>query len=262
MRLEPFVRLLAARIREPMREPEVVFWVFIFPVLLAIGLGLAFRNQPPQEIAVGIMDRNHPDEEAVVEALEADAGFRAEVLDDEEARLRLRLGHVDLVVVPGTEREYRYDPTRPDAVLARSQVDAALQRAAGRDDVFEAVETLVTEPGARYIDFLIPGLLGLNLMSGGLWGLGFTVVDMRSRKLLKRLVAAPMRRSEFIGSMMVSRIVFMIAEVLLLLVVFVTLDFLVIELLLELVVHRFREAEPAIKVLLGHPARKAAVLDA
>src|SRR4030095_16829887 len=115
-------------------------------------------------------------------------------------------GKLAIVVAPGPPREYRFDPTRPDSVLARERVDDALQRAAGRKDPVATAEALVTEPGARYIDFLIPGLLGMNIMSGSMWGVGFVLVDMRTRKLLKRLVATPMRKSQFLGAMMASRI--------------------------------------------------------
>jgi ABC-type multidrug transport system permease subunit len=216
MRLEPFFRLLVARIREPLREPEVVFWVFVFPVLLAVGLGIAFRNKPQEQIAVGVVDGAAARE--VVAALEEDPQLLVKVSKEDDARSELRLGKVALVVVPEKPYQYRFDPTRPEAELARAHVEGVLQKAAGRRDVFDAVEVEVSEPGARYIDFLIPGLLGMNLMSGGLWGVGFAVVDMRTRKLLKRLVASPMRKSEFIAALMMSRVVFMLVELVALLV--------------------------------------------
>jgi ABC-type multidrug transport system permease subunit len=216
MRLEPFFRLLVARIREPLREPEVVFWVFVFPVLLAVGLGIAFRNKPQEQIAVGVVDGAAARE--VVAALEEDPQLLVKVSKEDDARSELRLGKVALVVVPEKPYQYRFDPTRPEAELARAHVEGVLQKAAGRTDVFDAVEVEVSEPGARYIDFLIPGLLGMNLMSGGLWGVGFAVVDMRTRKLLKRLVASPMRKSEFIAALMMSRVVFMLVELVALLV--------------------------------------------
>ncbi|HEY7818669.1 MAG TPA: ABC transporter permease, partial [Vicinamibacteria bacterium] len=105
-----------------------------------------------------------------------------------------------------------------ESELARAHVETALQRAAGRKDAFEAVQVEISEPGARYIDFLIPGILGMNLMSGGMWGVGFAVVDMRHRKLLKRMIASPMRKSEFIASLMASRVVFLLVELVVLLV--------------------------------------------
>jgi len=176
---------------------------------------VAFRNKPPDEIVVGILAS--PGAPAAASALSEKAGFRSKLLGPEEAARELRLGKVSLVVVPGDVNEYRFDPTRPESVLAREKVHDALERAAGRQDPVPIKETLVTEPGARYIDFLIPGLLGMNIMSGGMWGVGFVLVDMRSRKLLKRLVATPMPRSHFLGSMMASRMVFVFIEMVLLL---------------------------------------------
>jgi len=210
MRLEPFYRLLIARIREPLREPEVVFWVFVFPILLAVGLGIAFRNKPQEQISVAIVDGPRAREVAAV--LEADPQLVVRISNGEDARSELRLGKVALVVVPREPYEYRFDPTRPEAELAQAHIEGVLQKAAGRKDAFDAVEVEVSEPGARYIDFLIPGLLGMNLMSGGMWGVGFAVVDMRTRKLLKRLVASPMRKSEFIAALLMSRVVFMLVE--------------------------------------------------
>jgi ABC-type multidrug transport system permease subunit len=93
-------------------------------------------------------------------------------------------------------------------------VDDVLQRGKGRADVASVGEAKITEPGARYVDFLVPGLIGMNLMGSGLWGLGFRVVLARSRKLLKRFAATPMRRSHYLLSFMLSRLVFLALEVL------------------------------------------------
>ncbi len=221
IRPRPFYQILATRMREAFREPEVIFWVFIFPVLLALVLGIAFRNKPPDRIHIAIENRHEAREVAAI--LNGSGQFDPEILSAAESASKLRLGKVALVIVPdqgaGEEPKvaYRFDPTRPDSAIARILVDDALQKAAGRKDPVERVDKPVSEPGARYIDFLIPGLIGMNLMSGGMWGLGFVIVDMRSRKLLKRLVASPMQRSEFLAAMMASRIVFMLIQVILLL---------------------------------------------
>lgn len=211
----PFRELFLARLREFVREPGVLFWVFGFPILLAVGLGLAFRNKAPDEIPVGVLDG--PGAEEVTRALAPEDGFRVQRVTAAQGELALRLGKVALVVVPGRAYEYLLDPTRPDSLLAQLRVNDALQRAAGRVDPVSVHTTHATEPGARYIDFLIPGLLGMNIMSGGMWGVGFVIVDMRSRKLLKRLIATPMRRGHFLGAMMASRMVMVFAEMLLLL---------------------------------------------
>lgn len=207
----PFVVLYVARMREFVREPAVLFWVFGFPILLAVGLGIAFRNRPPDETVVAV-ERSEGAADLRA-ALEAAGGFRVEDLEAGEAHQRLRTGKVALVVVPKTPREYRFDPTSPDGVLARQRVDDALQRAAGRLDPIAVADAHVTEPGSRYVDFLIPGLLGMNIMSGGMWGVGFACVEMRSRRLLKRLAATPMRRRHFLGAMIASRMTVVFVEV-------------------------------------------------
>jgi ABC-2 type transport system permease protein len=145
----------------------------------------------------------------------------AGVYPTDQARLRLRTGKTELVVIATGESaphyDYYYDPSRPESVLARNAVDDALQRADGRKDAAEVTEHPFDEPGGRYIDFLVPGLLGMSLMGGGLWGVGFVTVDMRIRKLLKRFLATPMRRGDFLAGIMISRLLFMVPEVLVLL---------------------------------------------
>jgi ABC-type multidrug transport system permease subunit len=137
------------------------------------------------------------------------------VLSPDDAAQALRSGKVSIVVKPENDSfAYRYDPTRPESRTARLLIDDVLQRGKGRADVVNVGEVKVTEPGARYVDFLVPGLIGMNLMGSGLWGLGFTVVIARSRKLLKRFAATPMRRSHYLLSFMLSRLVFLVLEVL------------------------------------------------
>src|SRR5207244_1161174 len=137
----PLYQLTLARMREFYREPEAIFWVFGFPIVLAFALGLAFRNSGPGELKVGVA---------------AGAGGRA--------------------------------------------------LAAVRDE-------RIVEAGSRYSDFLIPGLLGMNLLGSGIWGVGFSVVQARQKKLLKRFMATPMRRSHYLLGFILSRLVFLFVEV-------------------------------------------------
>lgn len=209
--LHPLRTLTGARLVEFLREPEAVFWVFVFPVLLALGLGIAFRNRPAESLRIAVQAAAGAD--SLVEVLDASPNLRAALQNREEAHNRLRTGKVALVVIPGDSVTYLYDPTRNEGRLARLLVDDALQRAAGRTDPRPARERHLTEPGSRYIDFLIPGLLGLNLMGSGMWGIGFTIVQFRRKRLLKRLLATPMRKSHFLLSFILSRLLFMVAEV-------------------------------------------------
>jgi ABC-type multidrug transport system permease subunit len=215
-----YVQLMIAREKEMWREPEVVFWVFVFPILLALGLGIAFRNKPAEVNRVAIVAGEGA--ARALELLQASPqrrSVRTDVLPEAEALNQFRLGKYDLVVIPQAHGglEYRYDPARPESLLARATVNDALQAAAGRKDALPTSEKASSEPGARYIDFLIPGLLGMNLMNSGMWGIGFALVEMRQRKLLKRFVATPMRRSDFLLALASSRLVLMLIELALLL---------------------------------------------
>ena len=211
----PLWQLTLARFREQLRQPEVLFWVFAFPLLLAVALGLAFRNRPPETIRVAVEAQRGAD--SVAALLNRAPGLRASVVPPAGAAEQLRKGSVALVVVPGEPLIYRFDSTRSESRLARLATDDALQRALGRKDVQAVAEQKVMERGSRYIDFLIPGLLGLNLMGTGMWGMGYAVVDARKRKLMKRLLASPMRRSEYLLSFIVARLVMLGPEVVLLL---------------------------------------------
>ena len=215
-----YVQLMIAREKEMWREPEVIFWVFVFPILLALGLGIAFRNKPADVHRVAIADGSGAAHTLqLLQASPQKRSVRADVLPEAAAFNQFRLGKYDLVVIPQPEGglEYRYDPARPESVLTRATVNDALQAAAGRKDALPTSEKASSAPGARYIDFLIPGLLGMNLMNSGMWGVGFALVEMRQRKLLKRFVATPMRRSDFLLALASSRLLLMLIELVLLL---------------------------------------------
>jgi ABC-2 type transport system permease protein len=211
-----FWRLLLARMLEMKREPEIIFWVFGFPLLLALGLGIAFRNKPADVTKVAIVaGPGAQNAVSLIEKSSERAAIRAEVLSQQDALQGFRLGKYDLVIQPegAGAFQYRYDPARPESVLSRAEIDDALQEAAGRQNPLATKATTSSEPGSRYIDFLIPGLLGMNVMNAAMWGIGFALVDMRQRKLLKRFVATPMRRSDFLLALASSRLVLMIVEV-------------------------------------------------
>ncbi len=207
----PLVQLTLWRVREFVREPEALFWVFAFPIVLAFALGLAFKSRGPEAVRIAVESGVGAD--TLVEVLNGASRIQADLLDETEAYNRLRSGRVALVVRPGNPVEVLYDSTRSESQIARLVVGEALQEAAGRRDVREIRDRRVTEPGARYIDFLIPGLLGLNIMGTGMWGVGFGIVKARNQKLLKRMLASPMRRSQFMVSHMLARLVFLGPEV-------------------------------------------------
>jgi ABC-type multidrug transport system permease subunit len=209
MRDHPLLQLTLVRFREFLREPEALFWVFGFPLVLAAGLGLAFRNTPAEVLTIGVLGA---DRAAFEQAPALTIDSYATVDDGLRA---LREGKIALFVERPADAAvvYHYDDTNPEGRDARMRADAALQQSAGRQDPVAAQDELVREPGSRYIDFLIPGLLGMNLMGGSIWGMGFSIVDARRRKLMKRLIATPMPRHYFLLSFLLSRLAMLIFEV-------------------------------------------------
>lgn len=204
----PLVQLTLVRLREFAREPEIVFWVFVFPILMAGGLGGAFQNRPAEALKVGATD------ETIAESLRAEMGLSVQVLDRAAGDLALRTGRLLLVAMPADGGvAFRYDDTNPEARTARLLADRAVQHAAGASDPVRTTDEVAREPGSRYIDFVVPGLLGMNIMGGGVWGVGFAIVDARRRKLLKRLVASPMKRWHYLASFLLSRLVLLAVEV-------------------------------------------------
>ena len=212
------VQLTLVRYKEFVREPEAVFWVFVFPILLAAGLGIAFRNRPAGKQHIAVVS-SAPGASSIAAALGRDSSLAVQLMGDSAAALALRTGQVAIVVDPhGADSvTYRYDDTRSEALAARLLTDDALQRASGRQDPVTVADSHVRERGSRYIDFVIPGLLGMNLMGSGIWGLGFAIVDARRKKLLKRLIATPMSRAEYLMSFLLSRISWLLLEVITLL---------------------------------------------
>ncbi len=205
----PLAQLTLVRFREFMREPEVLFWVFIFPILLAAGLGIAFRNRPAEVLKIAVVGPEF------ASAIRSEKLLDVQQLSEAEARKELREGKVALLAArrPDGSAAYQYDDTNPEGRTARMLADRAIQRAAGRIDPVSSNDQFMREPGSRYIDFLIPGLLGMNLMGSSIWGMGFAIVDARRKKLIRRLVATPMPRHYYLLSFVLSRLVLLVAEV-------------------------------------------------
>ncbi len=205
----PLVQLTLVRFLEFLREPEALFWVFVFPILLAAGLGIAFRNRPAEVLRIAAVTPE------LAQSLRQDKLLDVQQLGPEAAEEALRTGKVALLAAPGSSGtvEYRYDDTNPEGRAARMLADRAIQKAAGRVDPVVTSDQLMRETGSRYIDFLIPGLLGMNLMGSAIWSMGFAIVDARRKKLLKRLVASPMPRPYYLLSFLLSRILLLVVEV-------------------------------------------------
>jgi ABC-2 type transport system permease protein len=207
----PLVQLTLWRLREFLREPEAIFWVFAFPVILALALGIAFKSRGPGMVLIAVEEG--AGDQQVMRSLDSATGVDASLMTPTEAHERLRSGKVALVVRPGDPVVFLYDSTRSESNVARLVVSDAIQEAGGRHDVMTIAREPVTEPGSRYIDFLIPGLIGMNIMGTGLWGVGFGIVRQRTHKLVKRLLASPARKGQYMLSHILARLVFLLLEV-------------------------------------------------
>jgi ABC-2 type transport system permease protein len=199
MTRHPLVELTLARVREFLREPEALFWTFLFPIVISLALALAFPSTADRPVVVGV----EPGEPAAAlrHALSQVPGVTVRDVSVDDERRVLREGDVHLIVEATTPPTYRFDPARPESRIARLVVDEALKR------------TSVSIAGSRYIDWFIPGLIGLGLMSNGMWGIGFPVAMARMRNLLKRLVASPMRKRDYLLAHMFARLLGVVPEV-------------------------------------------------
>ena len=206
----PLIELSLGRLREFAREPEAVFWSFIFPILMSVTMALAFPGGGNKPAIVGIPQGAGA--AAIREALARDPAVTVRDVPAGGEERALREGDVHLLVVPTAPPTYRFDPDRAESRVARLLVDAALKRAAGTADPWTAREEPVQLPGSRYVDWLIPGIVGLSVMGNGLWGVGFPIVQARMRNLLKRLVASPMRKREYLLAQIIGRLIVLTPE--------------------------------------------------
>ena len=208
--LSPQLELIKMRLREFWREPGIIFWVFAFPLLMAFGLGVAFRSKPPEKPRVAVIAGGN---QALTAALMGTHRIAAEIKDEASARRDLARAKTDVIVnLSQGGPLYIFDSTQEKGPSDRLLVDDVLQRAAGRVDAVQIREVTASEPGSRYIDFLLPGLIGMNLMGSSMWGVGYNLVVARKRRLLRRFAVTPMRRPQFLMSYFYARSLFLLVE--------------------------------------------------
>lgn len=221
----PLYELTRARIVEALRDPTALFWSFGFPVFLVITLGVAFSGGPKSHNRIGFVCSAPIDAStcrAVAAQLKSDPEFDIRSLELAAAKDQLSLGKLDVVVQAAREAAqpdlttlvYHYDNNSPEGRTTRLAIRSLLNvPAAG----FTTRDQPHVEVGRRYVDLLLPGLLALNLMGGGVWGTSFALVDARRRGLLRQFALTPMRRSDYLVSYMIARLAFLVIEVVFLL---------------------------------------------
>ncbi|MDR1780091.1 MAG: ABC transporter permease [Tannerella sp.] len=229
-------RLIVAFFLETIREPESLFWGMVFPVLISIGLGLAFTQKTESKFTVmcvgqhatrldslltvyGKPDAKH---DASVWRIEnqtlGNTVFTFRRSDRPTAIIALKRGEADIIVGDSLgELQYHFDPFNSQGQLAYTKLAALVKspETAGRTDASISPLTL---KGVRYIDFLVPGLITYGIMTSIMWGLSYTIIERRSQKLLRRMVATPMYKPNMIISMMSVRLLMNIIDALILIV--------------------------------------------
>ncbi len=216
----PILVLVRTRLIEFTRKPAAVFWTYVFPLVMMFILGSAFRSQGNPHSEIGVV--TGPQQTQLVEQLSGSPELKVSSLSPADGMNQLRSGRIVLLIRPAPADsvgwEFLYDPARGGGRLAELQISEQLRNSNGTLESLPIITTPYSEPGGRYIDFLIPGLIGMTLLGGGLWGVGYAIVDMRIRKLLKRYLATPMRRSDFLLGIVFSRLLFMFPQVAMILV--------------------------------------------
>jgi ABC-2 type transport system permease protein len=237
LRLNQLWQLIAALFREIIREPGVLFWGILFPILMSLGLGLAFTKKADVTRKIAIINNSEvvsagTDTRVVAEFLqkkceanvskEKDAWQWKYIIKDEklgnsiflfysmqwkEAMQLLKRGTINVILLDRNDSvEYHFDPMNPDAQLTYLKLGNIFGKGKILEERSNAEIKPLTVKGTRYIDFLVPGLITMGVMMSCMWGISYGIIEKRSKKLLRRLVATPMKKSHFLIALITVRI--------------------------------------------------------
>jgi ABC-2 type transport system permease protein len=221
--------LITSYFRELFRQPEVLFWGVIFPILMALGLGIAFtqkanvekhiavivnQQQPSSDLQFEdflknrtekIKENNKNEYKLVIKDKKlGNTTFFFQEVNWKEATILLKRGEISLIVEETTNGiKYHFDPVSPDGQLTYLALSRLVQNKETYND--ESNVEPLTVKGTRYIDFFIPGLIAMGVMMSSVWGSSFGIIDRRAKKLLRRMIATPMKKSHFLISLLVGR---------------------------------------------------------
>jgi ABC-2 type transport system permease protein len=241
-----FSSLVGAHFRELIREPGVLFWGIIFPILMSLGLGIAFTQKKDVTHHIAVLNKPATESDHDKSNLRTDSlnliipGFPSgseqdiQIPDDKlgnttfsflstdwkTAMIMLKRGEVNLILEKNeTGIIYHFDPMNSDAQLVFMKLadyfsKIKMAQKPGRAEIIRPMEL----KGTRYIDFLVPGLIAMGAMMSCMWGLSYGIIDRRAKKLLRRMVATPMKKSYFLMSFITVRIVMNFTEAILLMV--------------------------------------------
>jgi ABC-2 type transport system permease protein len=236
----PIIQLILIQLREFYREPGILFWAFVFPIAMAWGLGIAFTHKIEQKRNIAYIENQaQPDTQfrkilgkyAKTDSISKSADIKYSIhignekigytnlrfmpANWETANKHLKSGSILLIIEEQQGKLlYHYDPFNTEAQLTYLQLSSFVNK--GSSEVPEAEIKPLTQKGSRYIDFLIPGLIAMDLMMSTMWGISYSLIEKRSKKLLRRLVATPMKKSSFLFAQLIARLILNIFEAMIL----------------------------------------------
>jgi len=244
IRREQLFHLISAHFKEVAREPEVLFWGIIFPMLMSLGLGIAFTKKAdivrnvalidPGRISISVpqqssgiefflqqkaekiqADRNEPDRYKITIKDEqlGNTTFFFQKTGWDHAMNLMKRGNLSVVITEMDGRlQYHFDPSNSDAQLTYLKLSNILgSNASASEETIDNIKAL-TVRGTRYIDFLVPGLIAMGIMMSCMWGISYGMIEKRSQKLLRRMVATPMKKSHLLMALMIVRMAMNLIE--------------------------------------------------
>lgn len=239
VRIRQLWQLILSQAREIIREPGVLFWGIVFPILMSLGLGLAFTKKGDIIRKVAVITDSELRENPAISAFlnekcekntssgEESWQYSYKIADDklgnsvflfyemkwDDAIKLLKRGTMNvLIAATANSIEYHFDPMNSDAELTYMKLSSVIGYGEARGSIPGSEIKPLTTTGTRYIDFLVPGLITMGVMMSCMWGISYSIIEKRSKKLLRRLVATPMRKSHFLIALITVRIVMNIIE--------------------------------------------------
>lgn len=210
------LNLITVQFKAFLREPAIIFWSLIFPLAIAGVLGIAF-NQPDEPVrTVAVIKNEYANNSKNLKQLKAltdslhhanDARFAFFNTTKDSAQLKMKRGEINLFLEVGPQDSliFNFDPKNGEGRLAYLLLDNKLLKGSTQSE--PTVTRPITTVGSRYIDFLIPGLIALGIMNSCIWGIGWNLIEFRIKKLMRRMVATPMKRAYFLLAQILSRAV-------------------------------------------------------
>ena len=225
--MNQLLQLTSIHFKEFFRQPGIIFWAVFFPVLMAWGLGIAFtqKEAPTQKVAFisnddGFESSSSKWNQLISSGVALDANiyeittgspelgymkFQLHKTSDEEAIQMIKKGVAELIInVENEDLQFHFDPLNPEAQLSYLQIQSAMNDSQ-KNAASESIVAL-DQKGTRYIDFLVPGLLCMSVMMSCMWGISYGMIDKRSKKLLRRMVATPMSKTYFLTAQFIARL--------------------------------------------------------